>query len=237
MERSGKPDGRRGPLPPEWWCAARAVMPWWKRAMDVSVAVSGLALLAPVFVALGIFIKAISPGSPFFRQERVGHRGVKFFMWKFRTMHPDADPARHQQLWTALVPREDGCGEGVAGKAMAKLEQDPRVIPFGDFLRRSGLDELPQLFNVLLGQMSLVGPRPPVPYETAWYQDGHWGRFNAVPGITGLWQVSGKNRLSFMEMVRLDIYYGQHVSPWLDLKIILKTPLAIRREFQRPGPI
>jgi len=222
MEHSGEPVA---------WSVSRSVMPYWKRGMDVCAGVLGLLLLWPLFIAVGVFIKVVSPGPAFFRQERVGYRGSTFYLWKFRTMHPDTDTTSHQQLWKQLVSSDDA-GDT---KAMHKLDRDPRVILFGDFLRRSGLDEIPQLFNVLKGEMSLVGPRPALSYEVAHYEAWHMGRFNAMPGITGLWQVSGKNRLTFKEMADLDIAYGQNVSFWLDLKIILKTPLAILREFQKPG--
>jgi lipopolysaccharide/colanic/teichoic acid biosynthesis glycosyltransferase len=130
-------------------------------------------------------------------------------------------------------------GSETLGPAMSKLRDDPRIIPFGRLLRNSCIDELPQLINVLRGEMSLVGPRPPIPYEVAEYLRWHNGRFNTVPGMTGLWQVSGKNRLSFKEMVRLDIRYAKECSFGLDVKILLKTPLAIldqtRDDIQGPG--
>jgi lipopolysaccharide/colanic/teichoic acid biosynthesis glycosyltransferase len=132
----------------------------------------------------------------------------------------------------ALIDRDGSAG--AEGATMKKLDDgNPDIFPFGRILRRSSLDELPQLINVLRGEMSLVGPRPPIPYEAAAYGGWHNGRFDAVPGMTGLWQVSGRNRLTFADMVRLDIRYARHLSPMLDIKILLRTPMAVMRDFQR----
>ena len=218
------------PPPPLMRYGLVSPLPFWKRSLDVVGAGLGLMFLSPLFLAVAAVIKVSSPGPIFFKQERVGHLGKRFVVWKFRTMRNDSDASGHQQHLTELIQHDEEA-EGVAvPKAMTKLERDPRIFPFGRFLRVSCIDELPQLLNVLLGQMSLVGPRPPIPYEVAEYQRWHVARFEAVPGMTGLWQVSGKNRLTFKQMVRLDICYARNRSFWLDLKIIFVTPLAVIRQ-------
>lgn len=191
-------------------------MPVWKRAMDVTGALVGLILLSPVFLLLAILIKIVSPGPAFFRQERVGYRGIPFTVWKFRTMHARSDASVHARYLHDLISNDE---------TLTKLDsfQDPRIIPFGMFLRQSCLDELPQLINVLAGDMSLVGPRPSLPYEAREYLPWHKWRFDVVPGMTGLWQVSGKNKTTFKKMMRLDVSYSRKISPWLDMKILLKT--------------
>lgn len=195
-------------------------LPWWKRAVDI-----GLCLLAlPPFLFCTFFAailtKITSPGPIFFRQERVGYRGRRFNLYKFRTMHVTADVTTHQMHFAQLVR---------TNVPMHKLDGrgDSRLIPGGWLLRASGLDELPQILNVLRGEMSLVGPRPCIPYEYAQYSPQQRRRFSVVPGLTGLWQVSGKNRTTFDEMVRLDIEYARNRSPALDLKIILRTVPAL----------
>ena len=168
----------------------------------------------------------VSPGPIFFCQERIGCGGKRFTFIKFRTMTPNCDTTTHQQYFGDLIKCDDP-----DSTPMAKLDDsNPQIIPFGKLLRKTYLDELPQLINVLRGDMSLVGPRPPIPYEVAEYVKWHNGRFDAVPGMTGLWQVSGKNKLAFQEMVRLDISYSRNLSLLSDLKILLLTPLAILSE-------
>jgi lipopolysaccharide/colanic/teichoic acid biosynthesis glycosyltransferase len=191
------------------------VLPW-KRMLDILGALAGLILLSPLFLFLTIFIKVVSPGPVFFKQKRVGYMGKPFTLWKFRTMKADNDTATHQQHVRNLIQ---------GGDPMKKLDEkrDPRIIPLGRVLRRSCVDELPQLINVLRGEMSLVGPRPCLPYEAREYHLWQKRRFDTVPGMTGLWQVSGKNRTTFKEMIRLDIAYVMRRSPWLDVRIILKT--------------
>jgi lipopolysaccharide/colanic/teichoic acid biosynthesis glycosyltransferase len=161
-----------------------------------------------------------SRGSVFFRQRRVGFKGREFTCYKFRTMRVDAEAATHRDHFRQLMESE---------VPMTKLDarRDPRLVPLGPALRATGLDELPQVINILRGEMSLVGPRPCIPYEYEHYQPWQQRRFDAVPGLTGLWQVSGKNRTTFNEMIRLDIEYSERLSPWLDLKIILKTLPAL----------
>lgn len=191
-------------------------MPAWKRAIDILGSAAGLILLSPLFLLIAAVIKIVSPGPVFFRQDRVGHAGKVFTFLKFRTMHVNNDAAVHKQYLSTLI-RGD--------QAMEKLDadRDPRIIRFGRFLRQSCLDELPQLINVLLGDMSLVGPRPCLPYEAQEYLLWHARRFDTVPGMTGLWQVNGKNKTTFKEMIRYDIAYSRQMSPWLDLSTLLKT--------------
>ncbi len=201
-------------------------LPVWKRSMDIVGALIGLIVLSPFLLLTTLIIKIVSPGPVFFKQRRVGYMGKIFAMWKFRTMRINADTLVHQQHLTKLI-NSVTCNDELTAKPMTKLDDDPQIIPFGKILRKICLDELPQLINVLRGEMSLVGPRPPIPYEVEEYLLWHNGRVNAVPGMTGLWQVSGKNRLSFNKMVRLDIQYWRKKSPWLDTKILLRTPFAI----------
>ena len=201
-------------------------LPVWKRAMDIFGALLGLILLSPLMLAAAIVIKIVSPGPAFFRQQRVGYMGKIFYIWKFRTMEVGADTSVHQEYLAELI-NDAACNNGKSSKPMTKLDDDMQIIPFGRILRRTYFDELPQLLNVLRGEMSLVGPRPPIPYEVDKYLNWHKERIDVVPGMTGLWQVSGKNRLTFNEMVRLDVQYWRTKSVWLDIKILLKTPLAI----------
>ena len=161
-----------------------------------------------------------------FEQERIQCLGKMFRMLKFRTMKVNTDISVHKQHLAALIKSANNDNPELK-KPMVKLDSDPRIIPLGKYLRKMCLDEIPQLINVLKGEMSLVGPRPPLAYEVEEYPQWYYGRFNTIPGMTGLWQVSGKNRLTFDEMVRLDIQYARECSFWLDTKIILKTPLAI----------
>lgn len=198
-------------------------LPAWKRSMDVVGALLGLVVLSPLLLLVTLIIKIVSPGPVFFKQQRVGYMGKAFTMWKFRTMKLGVDTSRHQQHISELVNNE---------QPMTKLNDESQIIPFGKILRATCLDELPQLINVLSGEMSLVGPRPVIPYEVEEYQPWYNGRFDAVPGMTGLWQVSGKNWLTINEMVRLDIQYLRKKSPWLDIKILLMTPHAIVSEFK-----
>ena len=169
---------------------------------------------------MALIMRVVSPGPVFFTQERVGFRGLRFKIYKFRTMHLSADTCVHRDYFKQLVD---------TNAVMTKLDakKDARLIPGGWFFRAVGLDELPQIINVLLGDMSLVGPRPCIPTEYENYLPHHLERFEAVPGLTGLWQVSGKNRTTFEEMVRLDIEYTRKVSLSLDLKIILTTAPAL----------
>lgn len=201
-------------------------LPTWKRAMDILVAGSSLILLSPFLLIISLIIKSVSRGPVFFKQQRVGYMGKPFTIWKFRTMKVDSDSSNHKEYITRLINGAAENGEAF-GKPMTKLDDDPRIIPFGKILRKTCLDELPQLINVLRGQMSLVGPRPAIDYEVQVYSPWHYRRLDAVPGVTGLWQVNGKNRLTFNQMVRLDIKYLKEQSFWLDISILLKTPFAV----------
>jgi exopolysaccharide production protein ExoY len=204
--------------------AAGNGLPWWKRMLDLTV----ILLMSPGVLLVGagvaLLIRCGSPGPVLFRQRRVGYRGREFTCFKFRTMRVDAETGSHQQHFSQLIKSQ---------VPMVKLdsENDPRVIPYGRVLRTLGLDELPQLLNVLRGEMSLVGPRPCIPYEYKAYKPWHRQRVEAVPGLTGYWQVSGKNRTTFDQMVRLDIEYARRLSLWFDLKIILKTLPALWRQY------
>jgi lipopolysaccharide/colanic/teichoic acid biosynthesis glycosyltransferase len=200
-------------------------VPVWKRTFDIAMSLFALLVLLPIFSLIAILVKTASPGPLLFKQKRVGWGGKVFNLYKFRTMTSDADSSIHQQYLSELMK---SCNQnGNAGDPMTKLHQDTRIIKYGHFLRAAGLDELPQLFNVLMGQMSLVGPRPPIPYEVEQYKLWHKGRFDVVPGLTGLWQTSGKNKLGFNEMVRLDIQYAMNRSFLLDCIILLKTPFVV----------
>jgi exopolysaccharide biosynthesis polyprenyl glycosylphosphotransferase len=201
-----------------------------KRASDIVISLAALTILAPVWILIAIFIKLDSRGAILFRQERVGMDGRIFLCFKFRTMREDADENLHREYYRKNI---EGAAEANAGDrdepVFGKVKDDPRVTRVGRVLRRASLDELPQLLNVLLGDMSVVGARPPIPYEVEEYALWHRRRLDMKPGITGLWQVSGRNRLPFEEMVKLDLYYIENWSLWLDLKIILLTLPAILR--------
>ena len=195
-------------------------MPAWKRAVDVVCCLAALPIFALLTLAMTIVMKIASRGPVFFRQERVGYRDRRFMCYKFRTMVVDADSKIHQRHCDDLIR---------SNAPMVKMDswRDARIIPGGWLLRASGLDELPQLINVLRGDMSLVGPRPCVPYEHEKLLPWQRERSHAVPGLTGLWQVSGKNRTTFEEMLRLDIHYTQNISWRLDLRIMLLTAPAL----------
>jgi exopolysaccharide biosynthesis polyprenyl glycosylphosphotransferase len=194
-----------------------------KRGLDVMMALGLLAVTLPLWVALAILIKLESKGPIFLRQERVGMDGKMFLMIKFRSMRHGEDDQAHRELMARMISGEDA-NQGTRDEPLyGKVKDDPRLTKIGSWMRRYSIDELPQILNVVIGQMSIVGPRPPLPYEVKHYQDWHRARFHVKPGITGLWQVSGRNRLHFEEMVRLDIFYIENWSPWLDLKIMLKT--------------
>jgi lipopolysaccharide/colanic/teichoic acid biosynthesis glycosyltransferase len=192
--------------------------------MDLTISSVLLVALFPLFLAVAILIKLFSPGPVFFKQQRVGYSGRIFMLWKFRTMKPNGDSSAHREYMAKLIKLDPD--KEISDAPMVKLD-DPRVTRIGKFLRFTYIDELPQLINVFRGEMSLVGPRPPTPYEVAEYTRWHTGRFDAFPGMTGLWQVSGKNRLTFRQMARLDIRYSQQLSWLLDVKILLSTPLVI----------
>jgi lipopolysaccharide/colanic/teichoic acid biosynthesis glycosyltransferase len=211
-------------VPPKTWRrnqTRRATgIPRWKRALDLILILISLPLWLPLMMLIMLLVKVTSPGPVFYRQERVGFRRRRFYIWKFRSMQVSAETRTHQQHLLHLIE---------AGGPMKKLDSsgDPRLLPWGRTLRATGLDELPQIFNVIRGDMSLVGPRPCLPYEFERYDPGQRARVNAPPGLTGYWQVNGKNNTTFNEMVAMDIFYSNHMSIWLDLQIILKTVPAI----------
>jgi exopolysaccharide production protein ExoY len=200
-----------------------APMPAWKRMFDLACCLVALPVLAAATAGAFVVMQLASPGPVFFRQERIGYRGRRFRCFKFRTMRIGADTGVHQAHCDHLIR---------SNAPMVKMDArgDPRLVPGGWLVRAAGLDELPQLINVLRGEMSLIGPRPCVPYEYDRYLPWQRERFDAVPGLTGLWQVSGKNRTTFEEMMRLDIRYARNVSWWQDLRIILLTVPALIRQ-------
>jgi lipopolysaccharide/colanic/teichoic acid biosynthesis glycosyltransferase len=200
-----------------------------KRCLDVLVAGSALVLLSPFLLALAIAIRLTSPGPAVFRQERLGQGGRVFTMLKFRTMYSDTDDAVHRAYVTRLLTDDVPVAGGASG--LFKLEADPRITPIGRWLRRTSLDELPQLINIVRGEMSLVGPRPSLAWEAELYSETDRQRFEVLPGITGLWQVSGRSRLSMREALALDVEYVRRRSIWFDLLILARTiPTVLRSE-------
>src|SRR6478672_6832481 len=192
----------------------------WKVALDITCILLSLPIWLPLMILLMLVTRLASPGPIFYRQERVGLRGRHFSIWKFRTMKVSAETQTHEHYFQELM--KVSC-------PMTKLDAygDPRLAPFGRILRASGLDELPQIFNVLCGEMSLVGPRPCLPNEFAGYEPWQRERMNGLPGLTGYWQVNGKNKTTFNEMIAMDLFYLENVSMLLDLKIMLKTGAVI----------
>ena len=199
-------------------------LPIWKRIVDVLGALFGLIVLSPLLLLVALVIKVRYGGPVIFKQQRVGYSGRIFTLWKFRTMKLDAENSLHKQYMSSLI---NGANDESSAKAMTKLDIDLPVTGFGRILRAMSFDELPQLINVLCGDMTLIGPRPPTVYEVEDYLLWYCERFGAVPGMTGLWQVSGKNKLTFLEMIRLDIRYIRQLSLWSDIVIFLKTPLVV----------
>jgi exopolysaccharide biosynthesis polyprenyl glycosylphosphotransferase len=201
-----------------------------KRVSDIAISTVAIIFLSPVLALIALLVKLGSHGPVMFRQERVGMDGRIFLCYKFRTMHADADDAAHRKAYSKNIEGDTAANVGDHhAPVFGKVKDDTRITRSGRWLRRSSLDELPQLFNVLKGDMSVVGPRPPIPYEVEEYALWHRKRLDMKPGITGLWQVSGRNRLTFDEMVRTDLYYIENWSLWLDLKIILLTLPAVWR--------
>ena len=200
-----------------------------KRTLDIFGSGILLLVLSPILAVIALLIKLTSPGPVIFEQERVGQFGRRFKCMKFRTMHANNDPKIHREyVQNFIAGKAGGQAEDQAAAPVYKLTNDPRVTAVGSFLRKTSLDEFPQFWNVLRGEMSLVGPRPPVPYEFDVYDCWHRRRVLEVkPGVTGLWQVSGRSRTSFDDMVRLDLRYSQTWSLWLDLRILLATPRAV----------
>ncbi len=213
---------------------------WLKRILDFTIALFALILLLPLMALIALLIYIYSPGPVFFIQERVGarrkvengqitwERGV-FRCYKFRTMKLNADSTIHQAYIKALINNDEAAMTALQGAPTKprKLVNDSRIIKPGKLLRKLSLDELPQFWNVLRGEMSLVGPRPAIPYEVEMYKPWHLQRFEAQPGITGLQQVTARCTADFDQQINLDIQYINNQSTWLDLKIIFKTPLAV----------
>jgi exopolysaccharide production protein ExoY len=194
-------------------------IPLWKRVLDLTCVLLAAPIVVPIGLVISAIIKMVSPGPLFFRQERIGYRGRPFMCFKFRTMVVNAETSVHQGHLVDLIK---------SNRPMNKLDGgDPRVIPGGIWLRALGLDELPQLINILRGEMSLVGPRPCVQYEFEKYTPRHRGRCGTWPGLTGLWQVKGKNNTTFEQMIDLDLYYVTNKSLWLDISIIARTIPAV----------
>jgi lipopolysaccharide/colanic/teichoic acid biosynthesis glycosyltransferase len=211
-----------------------------KRILDLTIAIFALVIILPLLALIALLIRLDSPGPAFFIQERVGAekwsrkgfsywKRVTFSMYKFRTMFVNADPSLHQAFINAFIQNDLDSMTALQGEEIQtrKIVSDPRWTRLGKILRKSSLDELPQLLNVLKGDMSLVGPRPAIPYEVEQYEPWHHQRLITKPGITGLWQVTARSSADFDDMVRLDNYYIEHQSFLLDLKILLKTPLVV----------
>lgn len=211
-----------------------------KRVLDIIVSVIALVILIPLMILIAILIKLDSRGPIFFTQERVGSRRrvynhvtcwqqTTFKCYKFRTMICNADPSVHQSYIRALINNDcDGMAE-LQGEVtnVRKLTRDPRITRIGKILRKCSIDEIPQFLNVLKGEMSMVGPRPAIPYEVELYKPWHYRRLETKPGITGLWQVTARSTAAFDEIVKLDIQYVEQQSFWLDIRILLKTPFAV----------
>jgi exopolysaccharide biosynthesis polyprenyl glycosylphosphotransferase len=202
-----------------------------KRGVDILGAIIGLILFSPIMFITALTIRLTSPGPVIFKQSRFGKKGTRFLFYKFRSMYWNVDDEIHRDYITNLIEGNlEEINEGDEGTPLYKMKSDPRVTPVGRIIRKTSIDELPQLFNVLKGEMSLVGPRPPIPYEVEKYEPWHLRRILEVkPGITGLWQVDGRSKTSFDDMVRMDLRYVQNWSLWLDIKILLKTVRAVIR--------
>jgi lipopolysaccharide/colanic/teichoic acid biosynthesis glycosyltransferase len=197
---------------------------WWKRGLDLVIASVAALVSLPLIACLALIVRLDSSGPVFFRQERIGRDGAPFRMWKFRSMYHNSDDRRHRadaSAWFAAQPKSGSY----------KTLSDPRITRAGRFLRKTSLDELPQLFNVLRGEMSLVGPRPGIAYELDHYLPWYFERQRVRPGITGLWQVSGREKVSANAMMTLDVRYVRQRTPWLDLKILLFTVPALLGRF------
>jgi len=210
---------------PVWQHGASAVPGSWrrgKRILDVVIAVLLLVLLSPLLLLIAVAVRCETRGPALFRQDRYGRGLWPFVVLKFRTMHDGVSPELHRRFIAQLATAGDDCGGG-----LKKLTRDPRVTRVGAFLRRTSLDELPQLINVARGEMSLVGPRPAVPYELVHYAPEHYARFDVRPGLTGLWQVSGRSEVGFLEMLDLDAEYARTNGPKLDAVIMMRTPAAL----------
>jgi len=202
-----------------------------KRALDLILTSLILIAFSPWLFLIMLAIKIGSPGPVFYKQMRLGEKGKPFIFYKFRSMYVNTDDAKHRSYVKNLIKAGNPYEIDENGKPLFKISDDGRVTRVGRLIRKYGVDEFPQLLNVLKGEMSLVGPRPPLPHEYKDYRDWHKKRLDGIPGITGLWQVSGKNRIPFEEMVKLDIHYLENWLLWLDIKIILRTiPVMLKGE-------
>jgi lipopolysaccharide/colanic/teichoic acid biosynthesis glycosyltransferase len=211
-----------------------------KRLLDILMAGSALIMLLPLLVIIGVLVVISSRGPVIFKQERVGSRRRRsdgrtywvpksFTIYKFRTMHMDTDCQIHRSFMRAFIRNDQDCMAAIQGgrTESTKIVHDSRITRLGRFLRRSSLDELPQLWNIVIGEMSFVGPRPPMPYEVEAYKPWHRKRLEATPGLTGLWQVTGRSSTTFDEMVKLDLWYIEHQTLWLDLKLMVMTIFVV----------
>ncbi len=207
--------------------ARRHPGPTLRRLFDLVFSVALIVLLSPILIAVTLAVRLDSRGPAFFRQRRVGFMEREFTLFKFRSMRVDADPRGHREYVTALIKGEGSNSNGGGRENLYKLAVDDRITPVGRWIRRWSLDELPQLFNVVRGEMTLVGPRPAIPYEVREYPSWYRARFAVKPGLTGYWQVSGRSERTYEEMVRLDIEYAKRRNLGLDLSILLKTPWVV----------
>lgn len=198
-----------------------------KRCIDIAASLLLLVALWPLLLSIALAIKLTSRGPVLFRQSRLGHFGETFTFLKFRSMYVETDHAIHEEYAKRFISNQTDPDDVTDSRKVYKLKADPRITKVGGFLRRTSLDEFPQLFNVLSGRMSLVGPRPPLPYEFEAYEVWHRARLLMKPGITGIWQVEGRSRVKFDDMVRMDLRYAREWSLWLDIRILLRTPRAV----------
>ncbi|MBA2622550.1 MAG: sugar transferase [Chthoniobacterales bacterium] len=209
---------------------AMAALPhWWKRPLDLLVIALLLPLWGPVMILVALWIKLVSPGPIIYRQQRIGFLQRPFTMFKFRSMKVSAETSSHESHFSHLIKSD---------APMTKLDAvgDSRLISLGAVLRAAGLDELPQIFNVIRGEMSLVGPRPCTPYELQHYDTDHLARADLPPGLTGYWQVNGKNSTTFKQMIKMDMFYAKNASLRLDLSILAKTIAVLTSQLFGPGP-
>lgn len=215
---------------PSTMSLSRSALSRSKRMLDVGLAGALLVVTSPVWLVLAVAVRATTPGPVLFRQQRIGLGGVPFTVLKFRTMEHGAPEGAHERFVTSMISALPAM---TSTRAIHKMQDDLRITRVGRWIRRMSLDELPQMINVLRGEMSLVGPRPPLAYEVAKYEPWQYERLAVRPGITGLWQVSGRNRLTYFEMCEMDVLYVRSWSLWTDLRIILRTPWVMF--FERGG--
>jgi len=221
-----------GPAKPDGLIRGRPLYPIVKRVIDIALALTVLVVVSPLLALIAVLIKVYSPGPVLFVQDRIGYDPKRciprpFKMYKFRSMHYNVDQVRHREHMAEVIRNKTAPTS--PGDSL-KMKSDRRITGIGRILRKTSLDELPQLINVLKGDMSMVGPRPALAYEVELYEEWHKDRLQAIPGLTGLWQVKARNRVSFDEMVRIDLHYIKHLSFGMDMKILLMTPVAVARD-------